>query len=367
VEIHPGNGDGHVVVVTGAAGGVGRRVLQLLAADPTVERVVALDLLPAPAEAAVPKVEYHRVDVTAADLGPLLERADELVHLAMVSDTERRRRRSAWVNVTGTGRMLDAAAAAGVRHVVAMSSATVYGAWPNNPVPLTEDAPLRPNPGLAHAVQRAQAEHLLADWADAQVDRTAAVLRPVTALDEDATSWMARALAAASGMRAGDDDPPKQFVHLDDLAAAVALARREHLDGPFNVTPDGWLAGDVVRALSGTAPRFPLPPRLAAWFARVRWRFQRGPIPPGLVPYTEHAVLVSNDRLVAAGWSPAWTNEEALVAGTEAKWFTLLSPKRKQELALGTAGALAVLVALAAALGVRAAVRRRRRAVAARP
>ena len=57
-------------------------------------------------------------------------------------------------------RVLDAAAAAGRAHVVVLSSATVYGAWPTNPVPLTEDAPLRPNPGCAFAVQKAEIERL---------------------------------------------------------------------------------------------------------------------------------------------------------------------------------------------------------------
>ena len=50
------------------------------------------------------------------------------------------------VNVEGTRRVLAAAAAVSATRIVRISSATVYGAWPSNPVPLTEDAPLRPNP-----------------------------------------------------------------------------------------------------------------------------------------------------------------------------------------------------------------------------
>ena len=68
------------------------------------------------------------------------------------------------VNVEGTRRVLDAAAAVGITKVVRVSSATVYGAWANNPVPLTEDAALRPNPGFSPAVQAAEVERLLAEW-----------------------------------------------------------------------------------------------------------------------------------------------------------------------------------------------------------
>src|SRR4051794_14153036 len=45
---------------------------------------------------------------------------------------------------------------ASTRTVVYVSSAMVYGAWPNNPVPLTEDAPMRPNPGFGYATAKAE-------------------------------------------------------------------------------------------------------------------------------------------------------------------------------------------------------------------
>jgi len=60
-----------------------------------------------------------------------------------------------------TRRLLNAASAAGVRHLVVLSTATVYGAWPNNPVPITEDAPLRPVPDFAYAVGHAEVEQLV--------------------------------------------------------------------------------------------------------------------------------------------------------------------------------------------------------------
>ncbi|HEX9259477.1 MAG TPA: NAD-dependent epimerase/dehydratase family protein, partial [Acidimicrobiales bacterium] len=239
-----------------------------------------------------------------------------------------------------------------------LSSATVYGAWPNNPLPITEDAPLRPNPELAYAVQRAQAEQLLADWVVAAPDRTVAVLRPTVPLAEDGTSWIARSLAAAAGVRRREDDPPKQFVHMDDLAAAVDIARRQRLDGVFNVAPDGWVAGDVVRELSGAPPRLPLTSQAAARFDQLRWRFQRGPIPPGLLPFTTDAWVIANDRLKAHGWTPEWTNEEAYVAGTESKWWTMLSPKRKQEISLGLLGLLVAAIGLTTTLVARRAWRR---------
>lgn len=285
-------------------------------------------------------------------LAPELAGVDCIIHLAFTDDTEWRPRRTEIDNVAGTARLLEAASAAGVRQIVALSSAMVYGAWANNPVPLTEDAPLRPNPEFAFATQHAQIEQLLADWAAAGDDRVVAALRPCIMLGErNQATWIMRSLAAALGARLGEEDPPAQFLAPGDLLAAIELARRQRLDGPFNVAPDSWIPGETVRALAGQTPRVRVPSVIVRQLAELSWRFRRGPIPPGLVPYAAAPWLVANDRLRAAGWAPRRTSEQAYVAGTEAKWWTMLTPKRKQEITLALSvlgGAFGIVASVAA-------------------
>ncbi len=255
---------------------------------------------------------------------------------------------------------LDAALAdCSAGHVVLVSSAMVYGAWANNPVPLTEDAPLRPDVDFVYARQLGAAEQLVDEWRRAAPGRTVTVLRPAVSMAADGTSGLAAALAAGMGQRVGEDDPPAQFLHLDDLASAVVLAAARRLDGVFNVAPDGWIAGERVRALAGAVPRVKLPDRVNEVVSSLRWRFQRGPIPPGLHSYTRWPWLVANDRLKAAGWQPTVTNEQAYVEGTEAKWWTLVSPKRRQEIALGGL-VVAVLAGLVTTVVMVRRARRRR-------
>jgi hypothetical protein len=219
---------------------------------------------------------------------------------------------------------------------------------------------VRPNPGFAYAVQQAQREQLVAEWVTAGPGRVAGVLRPCLGLGPDRSPWLAASLAAAAGMRLAEEDPPVQFVALDDLAAAIDVVRRRELDGVYNVAPDGWMAGDTARALAVARPRLRLPAPAATLMARLRWRFQRGPIPPGMLPFTQHPWVVASDRLRAEGWAPRSTSEQAYVAGTEAKWWTLLTPGRKQELALGGAVAGGLGVAGTVALVVRRVLRARR-------
>ena len=345
-------GPDRVVVVTGAAGVLGRRVLEHLVGDPSVERVVAVDLHEPPRPSN--EVEAVTLDLATADLAAVVAGADSVVHLAFTVGLQPDDDATGRANAAAATRVLAAAAEAGVRHAVVVSSATVYGAWSTNPVPLTEAAPVRPNPELAYAVHKAELERLCQAFAVAHPEITVSVLRPAVMVGGGEESWLARSLRATSGLRSGNDAAPLQLVHVDDLAAAVDLARRSRLDGPCNVAPDGWLDAPAVRALAGTPPRLPLPASAAKALAALSWRLRLRPTPPGLLAYTTAPWVVANDRLTAAGWRPALSNEEAYVLATPGTPWSRLTPKRRQELALG--GAVAAVAGLA--LGVVALTRR---------
>ena len=325
-----------VVVLTGAAGALGRRVGDVL---------VGHDVVLADALADVLDVTGLVEAATVVDLG------------SSDYDSRAARRESATESAASTLAIADSV---GARHVVFVSSALVYGAAANNPVPLTEDATLRPDVEFVFARQLASAEELVEQWRLAQPGRTTCVLRPAVSLASGGGSRLASALVYGLGRRLAEADPPSQFLHLDDLAAAVSVGIDRRLDGVYNVAPDGWVAGERVRALSGERPRVPLPDRLRELVSGLRWRFARGPIPPGLLPYTLEPWVISNDRLRATGWTPTVTNEQTYVESTDAPWWTMVSPKRRQELALaGGALALAAAVLVGVAVGRRRFSRRR--------
>ena len=102
----------------------------------------------------------------------------------------------------------------------------VYGAYANNPIPLTEDAILRPDVDFVYARQLAAVEALADQWRPARPGRTVTVLRPAVTMAADGTSALAGAIAAGLGQRFGEEDPAAQFLHLDDLADGRRAGRR---------------------------------------------------------------------------------------------------------------------------------------------
>jgi nucleoside-diphosphate-sugar epimerase len=371
------------VVVTGASGFVGRRVVGVLVNHGSGAGVIGIDLVP-PALHADPDtgptpVEHRVLDLARAPHERLLaafDGADGVLHLAWShvqpggSGSGNPRLRAS-ANLESLRRVLEVAHQTGLRTLVHVSSSTVYGAWPDNPVPLPEDATLRPNPGFGFAVEKAEAERMVAEWADEHPAVAVAVLRPavtvgVSTVVGSAGPALNRALAGTRGPRPDDGGRPLQFLHVDDLAAAAVLAAEQRLQGIYNVAPDGWITEDDARALAGGVARVTLPGRLVRLPATVGWDLWRTGIPKEALPYSVHPWVVANDRLRSVGWVPRYTNEEALVNSGERSHWGDLPPSRRQRLTLLAASGAVIatggtVVAGAAALAARARRVRRQR------
>jgi UDP-glucose 4-epimerase len=339
------------IAVTGVSGSVGQRLLPRIASRPGVDRLVGLDVRD-PLRRA-PRLEFHRVDLAGAELKPLLEGVDIVVHLAAIVDPVPDETLMTRANVEATRHLLDAAAAVGVRKVIRVSPSWVYGAWANNPVPLTEDEPLRPNEGYLPAVHAAEIERLLAEWAGEHPNAVVTVLRSAPVLGGEAERLPARLVLRQPALRVQGAALPVQVVHVDDLVSALVLAIETDLQGAYNVAADSWLDADAAGAL---LPRAKVPAIPAPALSRVldrMWWSGLGDIPPGVVPYLTHPCVISADRLRAAGWTPAHSNEDAILDGLNAL------PPRPSVLPAVLAAAASLLTA--ALVGVIAFRLRRRR------
>jgi nucleoside-diphosphate-sugar epimerase len=344
------------VVVTGASGSLGRRVAALLARPDGPDRVIGVDAneldgLPA-------GMQNLRLDLATDDpdierrLDEVFSGADAIVHLAWKTADEGKRAKAeiqltSAANHLALERVLAAASRASVATLVHLSSATVYGAWPDNAVPLSEESPLRPNPELAFAVGKADAERVLVGWAEDHPKVAVAVLRPAPVVGAT-TQPLYRALTG-TGVARSDDAPPRpvQFLHVDDLATAVALAVHARLRGAYNVAPDSGTTDDTARALAGGVAKVRLPGRVATMIASWGWELSRAGAPKAAQAYRTYPWVVAPDRIKAAGWVPRYSSEEALVDTDPRVHWDDLPPGKRQNYTL--------LVAIAAAVGVAAA------------
>lgn len=289
----------------------------------------------------LPGVSLHQLDLTdpgsEEEMAKLCSGASAVVHLAFsgadhAEEANRVSLEAAW----------SAARDGGAEVFVEMSSATVYGAWTDNPRPLSEDQPLRPNPGFAYAEEKAEAERLLTAEAGSGTPRLV-LLRPVLTVGQVDHPLF----KALSGMHTpGPDEEGRvvQYLHVDDLADAVLLAAGGSLEGPYNVAPDLGIDDQTARELTGGVANIRLPPPLAGRLAGLRIKLGRSRMPLQARPYTEHNWVVSPDRIKEAGWEPRYSTEEALVATDERVHWDDLPPGKRQNFTL-----LVVIVSVVAA------------------
>jgi len=340
-----------VVAITGVAGYIAQRLLGLLEADPSVDRIVGVDI--DEQLAGSPKLEFHQLDVREARLAKALVGVDVVVHLAFQHDPIRDEPKMRSINVEGTANVLASATSVGVRKVVYLSSATAYGAHPDNDFPLT---PLRPNGDFALALHKAETEGSVDAFRQAHPDAVATILRSAPVFGPGVENFVSRLLQAPRIATVRGYTPPMQLVHSEDVAAALARAVRDDLDGVFNLAADGWLTAEEVVALSGKK-RVELPEAVAFSMAERLWRTGLTSAPPGELHFLMHPWVIDNAKLRATGWAPAYTNRIALLESLEAhrQWISVGRARvRKDSLAKGAAATLG-------AVGAMALVRRSRR------
>lgn len=351
------------VAVTGASSALGHAVLAHLDDDDRVDRLVGLDVTSP--EMPPAKLDFRTADIRDRVLDQALSGVDVVVQCPAVSSLLPASGRG-WVTapdeetafaemVEGTRNLLEAAGRVGVAKLVHLSSTTVYGAHPDNPMPLEEQAPLRANPDFPFAYYRLLAEELVTAWAEHHPEATVSVLRVAPMLDSAVDDVAAHAFEAPRLPRIGEYAPPHQFAHREDVAGAVGVALRTDLAGAYNVAADGWLSSGEVSAVLGRKA-VSVPETVGHAAVAQLHRLGLAVLPPGALHYLMHPVVVTTDRMHAHGWAPAYGNRDVLreFARTHARFVTLGRLRlRRRDFVVGACAGAGV-VAAAAVLGWRA-------------
>ncbi|MBZ9597964.1 MULTISPECIES: SDR family oxidoreductase [Streptomyces] len=338
-----------VIAVTGAASGVGAALVSRLAASDEVKQVVAIDERRGDCAAA----QWHVLDVRDPAIAEKLRGADVVVHLALDLDLETDPAARTAYNVRGTQTVLTAAAAAGVHRVVLCTSAMVYGALPDNDIPLSEDSELRATAEATGVGDLLEIERLGRRAPRAHPGLNVTVVRPAVLVGGTDTA-LTRYFESPRLLVVAGSRPTWQFCHVEDLVSALEYAALEKVEGELAVGCEGWLEQEEVEELSGIR-RMELPSAVALGAAARLHRIGLTPSPAGDLAYTMHPWVVSVSGLHAAGWRPRWTNEEVLaellqeVAGRHTVAGRRLG-RRDAATAAGAAGATVALLGAAAAV-----------------
>lgn len=258
------------IALTGASGYTGGHLLRALSG---AGHEVAALLRPT---AAAPEVRGSKARIVEGDLGDrralheLVGGAEAVVHVAAVYRTAGHP--DAYyhdVNVGGTERLLEEAAAAGVRRFVHTSTVGVHGHVSEPPA--TEDSPF--DPGDVYQATKAEAERLAWRYhrergVPVSVVRPAAIYGP----GERRLLKLFRAIARGRYAVVGSGESFYHPVYVDDLVQGflLALTHSEALGEPFIIAGPRYLsqrelATVIARATGGRVLPFRIPAAPIQW------------------------------------------------------------------------------------------------------
>jgi UDP-glucose 4-epimerase len=308
------------VVVTGASGNVGTSVLEALGAEPRVQEIVGIARrVP---EVEMPKVEWVGADVVSDALEPIFAGADAVIHLAWAIQPSRDEAVTERINVEGSRRVFEAAAAARVPALVHASSVGAYSPGPKRRQ-VDESWPVDGIKTSFYSRHKAACEGLL-DGLEARAPGLRVVrLRPGLIFKAEAASEIRRLFAGPflPGFLVQKRLVPLvprvprlrfQAVHSRDVGEAYRQAVVRDVSGAFNIAAEPEIGVEELCELFG-ARSFPLPAGALRGAARLSWKLRLQPSPPGWIDLALGVPMMDTTRArEELDWEPTVSSLDAL-------------------------------------------------------
>lgn len=233
---------GRVVLVTGVSRDLGRRFARTLAADPTVDRVIGVDVVPPRGD--IGDVSFIRADIRNPIIAKVIakEDIDTVVHMSVIATPGSLSGRATMkeLNVIGTMQLLAACQKApSLNTLVVKSTTTVYGASSRDPAMFTEDMGPKRQPSAGYAKDASEVEGYVRGFARRRPDVRVTMLRCANVLGPHVVSPITSYFRLPVVPTVIGFDPRLQFLHERDLLDVLAHSVHKDVHGTFNIAGDG--------------------------------------------------------------------------------------------------------------------------------
>jgi UDP-glucose 4-epimerase len=312
------------VLITGAAGYIGRQLLRKLAAQQPQWQLLAADIQQLAQASLAPNVQAVQLDISdSAAVSQCVAhyKPQAIVHLASVVTPPAGMSAAQLhaIDVGGTEAVLAAAVAHDVQQLIVTSSGAAYGYHAQNAPWLDEQQPLRGHPHFAYAKHKCEVEHLLAAARAQHPQLKQLILRPGTILGAQVNNQISALFKGRAVLGVRGSDSCFVFIWDEDVLDIIVQGLREHSAGIFNLAGDGALALRDIAQLLGK-PYVALP----AWLIRSVLAVLK---PLGLSPYGQEQVdflryrpVLSNQRLKHDfAYTPRYSSKQAFLAFLDAQ------------------------------------------------
>lgn len=306
----------HRILITGAAGFIGSRLVQMLGERYPDMHVVATARRPLSYPLA-DNVHFAELDVREPKAAELMREhaITQVVHLASVvtpgPNMDRATMRS--IDVDGTQNMLDASLAAGVSKFIVTTSAASYGYHADNPVPLDEQDALRGNVAFAYSDHKRLIEALLADYKTRHPELAQVIFRPGFVLGHGCENQITNLFTKPVMVGIRGAASPFTIIWDEDVCQCIIEAITSDKTGIYNLVGDGTLSlKEMAQILGKRYLALPATVMQSALFLAQRLGLtQYG---PEQLDFIRYRPVLSNQRLKTEfGYTPKKTSRECFI------------------------------------------------------
>jgi UDP-glucose 4-epimerase len=246
-------------MVTGVSRYLGGLLAARLSDDPSIERVIGVDVEPPKNE--VGRTEFVRADIRNPIIAKVIASAkvDTVAHLSVIATPFGAGGRTAMkeINVIGTMQLLAACQKApSVRKLVVKSTTAVYGSSSRDPALFTENMEPRALPRSGYAKDSVEVEGYVRGLGRRRPDVDVTLLRFANFIGPNIDTPLTRYFSLPVVPTVFGFDPRLQLLHETDGMEVLRRAVVEDHRGTFNVAGDGVV---LFRRAGRTSVQLPSP------------------------------------------------------------------------------------------------------------
>ncbi|WP_206484176.1 NAD-dependent epimerase/dehydratase family protein [Thalassotalea sp. G2M2-11] len=307
------------VLVTGAAGSLGCKLIEKLALDPKI-KLFATDIKDSPFHLleASQQVTYQMMDISTPDFIQWVEqiKPNKVIHLASILQISAQlpREKAYQIDVVATEKLLEASVGIGVEKFIVTTSGAAYGYYPENIHEISETRPTMGNNDYFYSAHKAKVEAIMAKYRQQHPELKQIVFRPGTILGPDFSGpivdfFNQKMLTGVLGYPG-----PFNFIWSEDVVDYLIEGLNSDLIGEFNIAGDGTLSvKEIANILDKTY--LPLPAFLIQAVLAVAKPLGLTQYGPEQVKFIKYRPVLANNKIKSTfKHQPRYTSLQALAA-----------------------------------------------------
>lgn len=265
---------------------------------------------------------FYQIDIRDNFSEKLIQHeVTDLIHLAWILHPTHNRKLAYSIDIEGTINVIKEASKANVRYLLHTSSTLAYGAYKDNPIPLTEESPLKGNKNFHYPYHKALAEKEIQKLLETSTETlpSIGIVRPSAILGPNLDNYITRVLSGGWRtlflMPYPRGETVIQFTHIEDVLQGYLIMLEKRLKGIFNVTPNdfpnyGVSLKDIPGILKGRGLR--IPAGILKILMKIQWFLRLSEAPPGYIDFVEHPFVATCDKFKKKGYNPQYSTLDAL-------------------------------------------------------